>query len=350
MTFPPAHHLPIKYGFDPSREPPPLPPVMMTQSLVDNDKMTAPEEEVEEEGHFYPSFDHRLWMFYRLWKPSSSSSSSSNVPIRASLLIVHGTVDHSGVYRELAHALTRVGIVVIAMDLRGWGLSDGESMYLHHLETFCQDVQYLSEDVIHTQSRFQHIDPSRRFLLGKSIGGLITANSVGGRYSPNHHHWQGGLIGLSGAYQPDPSILPHPVVTFLLQKTYVGRLVPHKLPLKYLVQDEHMIVSDEAALEAWRKDPLCCKDKLRVGYGLEALRAMQELIDTPLPSLNLPLLLLIGTDDQVVTGEELLMNQCTSHDKILLKYETGRHNLLQEPRLKDQVIQDIVSWIQERIV
>jgi acylglycerol lipase len=339
MTFPRNHHLPIKYGFDPSQQPPslPSPPPLMTQSSEDHGKMVAQEEE---EGHFYPSFDNRLWMFYRLWK-------SSVVPIRASLLIVHGTVDHSGVYRELAQALTRVGIVVITMDLRGWGLSDGESMYFHHLDTFCKDVHYLSEQVIHAQSRFQHIDPTRRFLLGKSIGGLITAYSVG-RYFPNH--WQGGLIGLSGAYQPDPTVLPHPFVTFLLQKTVVGRLISHKLPIKYLVNDEHMIVSDEVALEAWRQDPLCCKDKLRVGYGLEVLRAMQELVDQPLSSLNLPLLLMIGTDDHVVTGEDLLMNQCICHDKILQKYEAGRHNLLQEPSLKDRVIQDIVSWIQERIV
>eukprot|EP00434_Breviolum_minutum_P038548 symbB.v1.2.034197.t1/scaffold4369.1/size40568/1 len=46
-------------------------------------------------GEFHRSFDDRLWLFTRSWRPEGKTW--------ATLMIVHGTVDHSGVYEELGH-------------------------------------------------------------------------------------------------------------------------------------------------------------------------------------------------------------------------------------------------------
>ena len=43
-------------------------------------------------------------------------------------MIVHGTVDHSGVYSELGQFLAAQGVAVFASDMRGWGRSDGEPL------------------------------------------------------------------------------------------------------------------------------------------------------------------------------------------------------------------------------
>jgi alpha-beta hydrolase superfamily lysophospholipase len=56
---------------------------------------------------------------------------------------------------------------------------------------------------------------------------------------------------------------------------------------------------------------------------------------------------MIGSDDQVVTGQKLLMDKCCHKDKELKEYPNGRHNLLQEPSLKQEVMQDIRRWILE---
>mmetsp|Transcript_19 Transcript_19/g.19 ORF Transcript_19/g.19 Transcript_19/m.19 type:complete len:327 (+) Transcript_19:2083-3063(+) len=314
--FPP--HLPVKYGFDPNGGPPPEVP-----------------NSCKDVGHFYKSFDDRLWMLYRLWTPLPSDVSTT---IRGTLMIVHGTVDHSGVYDELASSLTASGFAVIAMDMRGWGLSDGESMYVHDMETFCRDVEYLSNKIHSGQQhpQLQHVRPQRRFLLGKSIGGLITAFCVG-KYFPDH--WKGGLIGLSGAYQPDPDLKPSTLQLLVLK--LISKVHP-KFPLKHLF-DPTLIVKDEQALQAWKDDPLCCKDKVRVGYGIESMKAMEELSTL---KIEIPLLVLIGDDDHVVSGHESLMEVCRNVDQVLLlEYPQGRHNLLQEPSLKQKVIGDISEWL-----
>jgi len=301
-------HLPIKYGFDSTASPPPVP---------------SPHQ-----GEFVPSFDDRLWLFRRKWEPPLDEN------VKATLMIAHGTVDHSGVYEELARKLSATGIAVFAQDMRGWGLSDGESMYFHDLDTFCQDLHTMHQQ-IHEMPRYQNV--KHRFLLGKSIGGTITAHCIA-KYPEN---WT-GLIGLSGAYDSD-MIPPLPVVYAL----GAAALVAPKLPIKHLF-DEHLIVADADALQAWRDDPLCSKDKVRLGYIVQAIRHCQSLQDIEFPNTLQSMLMMVGSDDKVVTnsGHELMISKCGDRvEKSLKLYDQGRHNLLHEPSLKDKVMHDIEDWI-----
>ena len=302
--FPP--HEPIRYGFDPANPP---------SSTVPN-------------GQFTASFDKRLWMFHRSWEPEKD--------VRATLMIVHGTVDHSGVYEDLAQHLVKQGIAVFAMDCRGWGMSDGESMYISSMETMVADVDALYQH-IHSQDKYQNV--KARFLLGKSIGGMVTVCTVAEH--PNHFT---GLIGLSGAYDSDitPSFLLRGILKVL---SYVAP----KLPLKRMF-DEKLIVADEDALQAWRDDPLCSKDKVRVGYTVEALRVLELMKSSLMSEIKIPLLLQCGSEDRVVTvsGHELFAQKSASEDTSVKIYPQGRHNLLQEPSLKEQVTSDIEEWILAR--
>ena len=44
-----------------------------------------------------------------------------------------------------------------------------------------------------------------------------------------------------------------------------------------------------------------------------------------------------------------MINDSSSTDKVLKKYEAGFHNLLMEPKLKDTVMKDIQEWILTRV-
>jgi len=301
-------HCPVKYGFDEN-----LPP------LVPN----------ANGGNFSISFDHRLWMFHRSWHPPLGAK------VHATLMIVHGTVDHSGAYAELAQQLALAGIAVFALDMRGWGLSDGESMYIDDMETFIADVDALYQQV-HSLSRYKAI--TSRFLLGKSLGGTVTAFCV----AKHPTHWT-GILGLSGAYQLDAKLAPSPMIMVLLKG--LASVLP-KLPFKSLF-DEHLIVADEKALQAWREDPLCCKDKIKLGYIVTIVDCLNKLTQTILPKINLPMLMMCGDADQVVTlsGHELMIEGNLHSDKQLRVYHNGLHNLLQEPAIKRQVMADIQAWI-----
>ncbi|MDH5676369.1 MAG: lysophospholipase [Myxococcales bacterium] len=278
---------------------------------------------------FERSYDDRLWLLERRWIPAG--------PIRATLIIVHGTVDHSGYYDDLGRALAAEGVAVVAQDMRGWGLSDGESYYFHDRTRFVADVVALQQR-LDADAPFAGV--KHRFLLGKSIGGLVTAYTV-----LAHPTMFSGLVGLSGAYGLDPAvgIPPAPVVSLL---RVLARLLP-KLPVRRLF-DDRMLIRDPAALAALRSDPWFNRGRLRLGYVAEMLGCNGDL-PLRVGELHLPMLMMWGSDDRVVTraGHELMAQKSASTDATFKVYEGGLHNLLQEPDLGPVVIRDVVHWILE---
>jgi acylglycerol lipase len=313
-------HFPIKYGFDPQKSPPEVPQEYAA---------------IQDGGAFLPSPDQRLWLFHRKWEPPE------DVTVIATLMILHGTVDHSGVYSELGKALSAQGIAVIALDQRGWGLSDGESMYMYDVDTYVEDLVHVYQHIHRPEGRYHSV--SARFLLGKSIGGTVSAYAVA-QY-PNY--WT-GLVGLSGGYELDQGagIIPSPEK--LLELKSLAGSTP-KLPLKPLF-DPELLVSDKTALKRFQDDPLCCKDWLRVGFVLESISSIQKLSDEVMATIDIPMLIMYGDDDHLVTrsGHERMVEKNLHVDKSLKIYPGGRHNMLQEPKLKDQVIEDIRQWVLER--
>lgn len=278
-----------------------------------------------QKGEFIRSFDDQLWLFQRSWIPEKQ--------IVATLMILHGTVDHSGVYHELAVELNKAGIAVFCCDMRGWGLSDGEAYYFHDVNTFVLDVE-----AQYTRIHEEFKDVTHRFLLGKSIGGLLAAYTC----CSSTVHFD-GLIGLSGAFAVDKIMVPSTPVLALLSSLNV---VMPKLPLKPLMASS-MLVSDETAALEWEADPLVHRERLTVGYISELLRCSNELEDILRQSQDAfpSMLMLWGTDDAIVTleGHELMCR----YSKIasLKTYSGGRHNLLAEPEHKTQVITDIRDYI-----
>jgi acylglycerol lipase len=309
-------HTPIKYGFDPST--PPTPPTSVPEGLPS--------------GRFRPSSDNRLWLFCRIWEPENEEE------VKATLIICHGTVDHSGFYQELASSLVKHGIAVFAQDMRGWGLSDGESMYMNKIDSFVEDVDCLYEE-IHKWPKYTKVE--NRFILGKSIGGIIAAYTII-RYPSKYS----GMIGLSGAYQAHPSHEVSPTLGSIV--TAINLFAP-KFPLRQIF-DPKLIVHDETALQKWYDDPLCSKDRIRAGYAVEAMRCRKEL-PTLMEDVDIPMLMMIGSDDQVVSleGLEMMTRRGKRKDSKIKVYQGGCHNLLAEPTLKDEVIAAIKTWILDHV-
>lgn len=83
--------------------------------------------------------------------------------------------------------------------------------------------------------------------------------------------------------------------------------------------DESLIVSVPDALQQWRDaDPLCCKDKVRLAYIIEALKRCKELKSTLVRTLDILMFVMCGTKDRVVTGSghELVVNASPNQDGI----------------------------------
>uniref|UniRef100_A0A7S0Z5Q1 Serine aminopeptidase S33 domain-containing protein n=1 Tax=Hemiselmis tepida TaxID=464990 RepID=A0A7S0Z5Q1_9CRYP len=261
---------------------------------------------------------------------------------KACLQILHGTVDHSNAYHDLATFLAGNGIAVHATDMRGWGLSDGD-------ELFFDDPQAFIDDAVGMDAAFRR-DPRYarvpNFILGKSIGGLVAARAV----QQHPEVWKGGFIGLSPAYSLHREVQPTPILRVLLR---VLNAVSPKLRVKP-VFDPKLIVSDAAALERWKSDPLVSRGWATAAYLANLLDQMDRLhsdcskgVSEPL---DIPALMLLGTGDRVVSMQGL-EDTCKlfRRGSRVTTYEGGFHNLLEEPAHKDRVKRDILAFIESQV-
>jgi hypothetical protein len=87
-------HKPIKYGFDLSKPP--------------SHESVVAEIPSGQNIKFLPSSDNALWLFSRSWELCPHQINNT----KATLIICHGTVDHSGVYHELAEELVKVMLLL----------------------------------------------------------------------------------------------------------------------------------------------------------------------------------------------------------------------------------------------
>lgn len=153
---------------------------------------------------------------------------------RAAILISHGWSEHAGRYRELAEWLAEQDYEVHALDHRGHGKSSGKRGHVNDWRDFARDLEQVRES----------IDQSRQFLLGHSMGGMISCLHLlefPQRFS---------AVALSG-----PSLdlsYKVPKIKELLSKA-LSRWLP-SLSLSGDI-DPSIVCGNPAVVEAYRNDP-----------------------------------------------------------------------------------------------
>src|SRR4051812_16789106 len=89
---------------------------------------------------------------------------------RASIALIHGLAEHAGRYSALAARLNAAGIELLAIDLRGHGRAPGKRAYVERFDDYLLDAQALLDAAVQTVR-----NPTRLFLMGHSMGGVIAA-------------------------------------------------------------------------------------------------------------------------------------------------------------------------------
>src|ERR687894_30096 len=93
-------------------------------------------------------------------------------PASALVVVVHGLAEHGGRYRYVAERLADKGFAVYAPDHHGHGLSEGSRANIGTMDGVADDVGSMLAEATR-----RHPDVPR-FLLGHSLGGLITLHYV----------------------------------------------------------------------------------------------------------------------------------------------------------------------------
>jgi len=259
-----------------------------------------------------------ITIFTRAWRPSSGQP-------RAVLVNVHGLKAHSGLFDWAAAELTRRGIAVYGLDLRGHGRSGGAPLEVGKFADWVSDVGQLVE-IARAQNPGLPV-----FVLGHSAGGVIALHWV-----RDHQTEVAGFICHSFAQE-----VPAPDAVIALLRG-IDHLAPH---LGVFELKDEAFSRDPAFVERMKTDPLLSKAKYPAHSIAELSRAdnrMKQEFDT----VKLPVLILHGTNDNVTAphGSKMFYEKAGSTDKTLKLYKGHYHDLLNDVG-KEGVLDDIVTWI-----
>ena len=260
---------------------------------------------------------------YDVWTPDT--------PARAVVVLSHGLGEYARRYDHVAQRFGEAGLVTYALDHRGHGRSGGKRMLVRDITEFTADF-----DTLVGIAKREH--PALKcIVLGHSMGGgIVFAYGV---ERPDNYD----LMVLSGPAVAAQDLV-HPAMALVAKG--LGALVPG-LPVQEL--DESLISRDPAVVEAYRTDPLVYHGRVPAGVG-RALLQVGETMPQRAPALTAPLLVVHGSDDGLipVDGSRRLVDCVGSTDVELKVYPGLYHEVFNEPE-RNQVLDDVVSWITKRL-
>lgn len=286
------------------------------------------------------STPENLLLFGQWWKPAQAEP-------RAVILLLHGTLAHSGFYAPWAEHLTANGYAVFGLDMRGWGQSQGFGR-----RGYVGDVNEYTDDVALAYREVKRVYPTLPvFLQGESLGGGVAI-----------------LADLRGDIPVDGLILNAPGI-----KAHLGRFMPGWLadaglwtigntgeawpnfpvvPMgsKFIFDQvgKSFVFDPEVKARAW-SDPLMTHTALPVSW-LTAVKDMGQRAKKGMPQINTPFIVLQGSRDNLVSeaASEMLMEKAGSADKTRKFYAGMSHCTLHDFG-KEDVWADIIAWLDQRV-
>lgn len=248
---------------------------------------------------------------------------------RARVLLQHGYAEHAGRYVDhyagLILRLVALGLEVCAFDLERHGRSAGDRGVT--------DIGRMAD--AHGAARRMLADKPL-FLLGHSLGGLVTALSV--------------------VRVPDPLagvVLSGPALNFGTHAITRGiaRLIAAIAPGYGVAAlgDAAGISRIEAEVQAYRDDPLVFTRRIPARLGATVLAAGAE-IERGLGRWTAPTFVFHGGADTYTSpaGSQALVARIASRDKELLLVPGGRHELLNDLEA-EAVMARLLAWLKAHL-
>ena len=270
----------------------------------------------------FPSWDLKLDVAAFMW-PSASP--------KANLLLQHGLGEYStryvDQYSKLIPTLNGLGFNVYAFDLPGHGFSKGTRGLI--------DLN-LAVD-LHLAARSAIPNDLPLYLMGHSLGGLVTAGSI--------IREQSGVTAaiLSSSAMQKPSSLFERVLSKVMASAAPNGPMPLPRPgLEALSRDQDVV--DAAA-----KDPMFYQGKARNLVAKTTLD-ISDAVWARSSDWKVPTLFIHGDKDTSTNHENsvALHKAISSSDKTIKIYQGGFHELLNDTN-KAEVLGDVVDWLNTQL-
>jgi len=251
---------------------------------------------------------------------------------KASLLLVHGLGASNVRWDFLASFLLQYTISSYAIELQGFGETQGLKGHIDSFDTYFHDIQSLC-DIIKRENNGKNI-----FLVGDSMGGLISFLFAGLR--PDLFD---GLICISALFK---SRLKFNFLEYI--NIFVSMIFNPKKQVR-MPFDAQMCTRDAAYQKVMDMDPrehrLATPKLLRnIIHAQMRVRAVKNKIKVP------TLFLIAGDLDALIDPEEVkrVFHGLKTEDKEIIQYPQMYHSLLVELG-REKMFHDIVQWVQKRI-
>lgn len=312
---------------------------------------------------------------YDLYEPALDVA----LPVRI-IQIAHGMVEHKGRYCWVAHELAKNGYIVAISDHRGHGESVNVESKITLGEMGEDGFQKAAYDLYKLNCTLKELYPKAEIiLLGHSMGSLLAR-----RYLLLYGDSICALI-LSGtpAYNPllplgiwlgrafgffDLAIVKNLGAKVLNRLSFGGfnkKLLKHnKMKRKQTpsldsakANNMRWLCSDNQVVQEYITDPKC-DFIFSLQSFLNLFHGTQEVYSPNYPEPKnplLPVLFVSGYDDacgdfgEGVQKARIHLQTQGYKDVEIILYQDARHEILNEPHIKQQVIQDILLWLRDRL-
>jgi len=275
----------------------------------------------QKEGNFKGTGDFNL--YWRCWLPDGQP--------RAIIVVAHGLGEHISRYDNLVNHVVPRGFAVYGLDHQGHGKSEGQRVFVNRFQVYIDDLKTFY-DMVHKEN------PGRKlFLLGHSMGGLIAT-----AYALQHQQELSGLIVSAPLLKAGESVSGGTIIAARVLSALAPRMGVQALDSTYLSRDK-------AVVEAYDKDPLVFRGKITARLGSELFSTMTK-VEPQMPNITLPVLIMQGSDDKLVSheGSKMLYEKAGSKDKTIKMYEGFYHEIFNEQE-RAKVFADLDAWLDSHV-
>lgn len=280
---------------------------------------------------------------------------------RAVLQISHGMIEYMNRYQDFAEYLNEKGFVVVGNDHLGHGYTAKNPEDLGYFAAKGKSAVVV-EDLHEVTKKVKEEYPGLPyFMLGHSMGSFMAR-----RYLMTYGEELDGAVIMGTGSQPG-AVLAFGNMACNVIKLFHGDRYRSKFLKKSafgnynkkidtLRTPSDWLTKDDAAVDKYRKDPLCSFDFTVNGYSglFDSISFIQKKKHIAQIPKNLPVLLVSGGKDPVGAygaGPTKVYESYRAHgleDVDLILYPEDRHEILNE-KDKEQVYSDILNFLEKHI-